>query len=95
MHWMMVINMDHNDIWKEKSRLERERGVKLREFLADYDSKVYNPNIKQLQENCEKLGHEYSFHGYNFIKSYTIIDVSCAIYKCNYCGASKQEEINE
>ena len=77
--------MNHDDIWKEKSRLDRERGVKLREFLKDYDSKVYDPYIKTLRENCEKLGHKFSFHGYNLTSS-------DKIYKCNYCGVSRHEE---
>jgi hypothetical protein len=77
--------MNHDDILKEKSRLDRERGVKLREFLKEYDSRVYDPAVKRLRENCEKLGHKYSYHGYNFVRSHTI-------YKCNHCGISKHEE---
>lgn len=77
--------MNHDDIWKEKSRLDRERGVKLREFLKDYDSRVYDPSIKILRENCKKLGHKYSFDGYNLTNSHRI-------YKCNYCGVSKHEQ---
>lgn len=77
--------MSHNDIWKEKLDLDKERNSKLREFLAGYDSKIYNPALKQLRENCKQLGHKFSFHGYN-------LDSSHRIYKCNYCGVSRHEE---
>ena len=81
----MVINMDHNDIWKEKLELDKARRSALNIFLNDYDSKIYNPAIKKIREKCKRLGHKFSFHGYN-------LDSSHRIYKCNYCGVSKHEE---
>ena len=54
MHWMMVINMDHNDIWKEKLELDKARRHKLNEFLSEYDSQIYNPAIKKIRENSKK-----------------------------------------
>lgn len=44
---MMVINMDHNDIWKEKLELDKARRSSLNMFLNDCDSKIYNPAIKK------------------------------------------------
>lgn len=82
---MMVIDMNHKEIEEEKLKLWKERNSKMREFLNDYDSRVYDPAMKTLRENCKKLGHKYSFHGYN-------LDNSHRIYKCNYCGLSKHEE---
>ena len=42
---MMAINMDHNDIWKEKLELDKARRSKLNEFLSEYDAQIYNPAI--------------------------------------------------
>lgn len=77
--------MNHNDIWKTKLELDKARRSALSVFLNDYDSKVYDPSMKELRENCKKLGHKFSFHGYN-------LDSSHKIYKCNFCGVSKHEE---
>lgn len=77
--------MDHNDILKEKSNLNKERGYKLREFLHDYDSRIYNPAMKQLRENCKKIGHKYIARKYNIMGH--------IIYECYYCGVSKHEKM--
>jgi len=77
--------MNHNDIWKEKLELDKARRSALNIFLNDYDSKIYNPAVKKIREKCKKLGHKFSFHGYN-------LDSSHRIYKFNCCGVSKHEE---
>jgi len=77
--------MNHNDIWKTKLELDKARRSALNIFLNDYDSKVYNPAIKKIREKCKKLGHKFSFHGYN-------LDSSHRIYRCNFCGVGKHEE---
>ena len=81
----MVINMDHNDIWKEKLELDKARRSALNIFLNDYDSKIYNPAIKKIREKCKRLGHKFSFHGYD-------LDSLHRIYRCNYCGVIKNKE---
>lgn len=77
--------MNHNDIWLSKAKLDKERHIKMREFLADYDSKVYDPAIKKVREDCKTLGHKYSFRKFN-------CDHSHEIYQCDYCGVSKHNE---
>jgi hypothetical protein len=77
--------MNHQQIYDQKTKLLEERNSKMREFLRDYDDKIYNPAIKKIKQECEKIGHRFSFHGYNLVRSYRI-------YKCDYCGASKNKE---
>lgn len=77
--------MNHKEIEEKKLKLWKERNSKMRDFLRDYDVKIYDPAMQDLRENCKKLGHEFTFHCYN-------IDHSHRIYKCNYCGVNKHEE---
>lgn len=77
--------MNHNDIWLSKAKLDKERHIKMREFLADYDSKVYNPSLKKLREDCKTLGHKYIARKYNIMGH--------IIYECDYCGVSKHEKM--
>lgn len=77
--------MNHQEITNEKIKLWEERNSKMREFLRDYDNRIYNPAIKTIIQECEKIGHKFSFHSYNLVRSHRI-------YKCDYCGISKSEE---
>jgi hypothetical protein len=79
--------MIHQQIYDEKLKLWEERNSKMREFLRDYDNRIHNPAMKKIRQECEKIGHKFSFHGYNLVRSHRL-------YKCDYCGISKSEEDN-
>lgn len=49
----------------ERNKLDITRGDKMREFLKEYDAKFHDPEIKKLQEICEKtVGHKWIEDGY-------------------------------
>lgn len=75
--------MNHKDIRTEKLKLDRERRQKLEKFLDEYDGKFYDPELKKLQENCEKLGHNFVFTNFG--------PVGDAFYHCEHCGKTKFE----
>lgn len=69
-------------ITTERNKLDIARGDKLREFLKEYDAKFHEPEIKKIQENCEKIvGHKWVQDGY------TIGDFE--IKKCELCHLTK------
>ena len=78
------IYMNHQQIYDQKIKLSEERNSKMREFLRDYDNRIYNPAMKKIRQECKTIGHKFSFHSYNLVRSH-------CIYKCDYCGASKYE----
>lgn len=51
--------------------------------MDSYDSNIHDPALKQLQEECEKLGHKF------VIRSFTVGHY--AYYSCDYCGFEKIE----
>lgn len=75
--------MNHQEITNEKIKLWEERNSKMSEFLRDYDNRIHNPATKKIRQECEKIGHQFSFNGYNLVRSHII-------YKCDYCGISKE-----
>lgn len=49
----------------ERNKLDIARGDKMREFLKEYDAKIHDPEIKKLQETCEKtVGHKWIEDGF-------------------------------
>lgn len=49
----------------ERNKLDIARSDKMREFLKEYDAKFHDPEIKKLQETCEKtIGHKWIKDGY-------------------------------
>lgn len=49
----------------ERNKLDIVRGDKMREFLKEYDANFHDPEIKKLQETCEKtVGHKWIEDGY-------------------------------
>ena len=51
--------------------------------MDSYDSNIHDPALKQLQEECEKLGHKFVFQQFT-VGRY-------AYYSCDYCGFAKIE----
>jgi hypothetical protein len=66
----MVIEMSQPidqeiQIITEINKLNIARGDKMRDFLKEYDAKFHDPEIKKVQENCEKnIGHKWVEDGY-------------------------------
>lgn len=82
--------MNHDDIWSESVKIDRERRQKRKELMEEYDSKFYYPELKKLQENCEKLGHSFVFTKFgSCLPNRTLGD---AFYHCEYCGKIKLEK---
>ena len=80
-------NMNHNDIWLEKAKLDKARRQHREELMKDYDSNIYEPAKKNLIELCgENTGHKYSCGGYNYLKT-------AIMYSCEYCGHNKMEDV--
>lgn len=66
----------------ERNKLDIARGDKLREFLKEYDAKFHEPEIKKIQENCEKtVGHKWVQDGYTI--------GGFEIKKCQLCHLTK------
>jgi hypothetical protein len=66
----------------EINKLNIARGDKMREFLKEYDAKFHDPEIKKVQENCEKtIGHKWIKDG----------DTICGLEanKCELCKLTK------
>lgn len=51
--------------------------------MDSYDSNIHDPALKQLQEECKKLGHKF------VIRSFTV--GYYAYCSCDYCGFGKIE----
>ena len=69
--------MNHNDIWTERVRLQRERMKKRIEIMEPYD-RFYDSRLHELQKKCEILGHNFHFSSFNVIGELICI--------CEYCG---------
>ena len=41
--------------------LELERKTAMAELMRDFDSNYYYPNLREIQGECSKLGHKWSF----------------------------------
>jgi len=68
----------HDEIWRERNALNRERLEFMAEALKDFD-KQYCPKVRALQDRCAAIGHvRGSFHTNGL--------GSCWFY-CNQCGA--------
>jgi hypothetical protein len=66
----------------ERNKLNIARGDKMRVFLKEYDSKFHEPEIKKIQETCEKtIGHKWIDNGY------TLFGIK--MEKCELCHLTK------
>lgn len=54
-----------NQIWKELLHIRMERSAKQQELMESYDSTVYLPQLKALQERCAALGHSKELRYHN------------------------------
>ncbi len=58
---------DKKEIWQRSGEIERARRDKQHELMEVYDRDVYYPAMKQLREECSKLGHSGGkFHNNGF-----------------------------
>jgi hypothetical protein len=58
---------DKKEIWQRSGEIERARRDKQHELMEAYDRTVYYPAMKQLREECSKLGHsDGKFHNNGF-----------------------------
>ena len=76
--------MSGKNIWTRRHEIDKARQEKMKEVMAEYDRKVYNPARKQLVEDCEKEGHtQGKFH-----------DNECGWtwWWCGKCGTSFNKE---
>ena len=77
--------MNHDDIWKKLIELKKERRKILSQCMDEYDSTMYDPTLRQLQEECGKLGHKFVFLGCTRGLFYN------EKYSCEYCDLEKRE----
>ena len=72
--------MEQKDIAKRIRELQRGRGLRLKELMAEYDAEVYYPERANLVKACEELGHHRgSFHDNG---------LGWAWWWCSVCGSS-------
>jgi len=76
--------MNHDDIWTKSLQLKKARREHMSKCMDSYDSNIHDPALKQLQEECEKLGHKFVFQQFT-VGHY-------AYYSCDYCGFAKIEK---
>ena len=72
--------MEQKDIAKRIRELQRERGQRLKELMAEYDAEVYYQERTILVKACEELGH----HRGNFHDN----GLGWAWWWCSVCGSS-------
>jgi hypothetical protein len=76
--------MSDKNIWTRRHEIDKARQEKMKEVMAEYDRKVYNPARKQLVEDCEKEGHtQGKFHDNGFGWTW---------WYCGKCGTSFNKE---
>jgi hypothetical protein len=75
---------EHTEIWRERFRIDSARREKLHEAMDEYDTTIYIPAVKALQERCEKLGHVRGKLHDN--------GLGWTWYYCNQCGAAFDKE---
>lgn len=76
--------MSDKNIWTRRHEIDKARQEKMKEVMAEYDRKVYNPARKQLVEDCEKEGHtQGKFHDNGWGWTW---------WWCGKCGASFNKE---
>jgi hypothetical protein len=59
-------SLTHSDISTKRWQLSKDRTKKQMELMKEYDEKVFRPALKQLKEDCGKLGHvegEWYYNG--------------------------------
>ena len=72
--------MEQKDIAKRIRELQRERGQRLKELMAEYDAEVYYPERAKLVKACEEQGHHRgSFHDNG---------LGWVWWWCSVCGSS-------
>jgi hypothetical protein len=76
--------MSDKNIWTRRYEIDKARQEKMKEVMAEYDRKVYNPARKQLVEDCEKEGHtQGKFHDNGWGWTW---------WWCGKCGTSFNKE---
>jgi hypothetical protein len=76
--------MSDKSIWTRRYEIDKARQEKMKEVMAEYDRKVYNPARKQLVEDCEKEGHtQGKFHDNGWGWTW---------WWCGKCGTSFNKE---
>jgi hypothetical protein len=71
-------------VWREYSRIRRERSAKMAKAMEKYDKTVYLPALVALRQRCGKNGHAKGKTHYNgWGGSFT---------HCNLCGTLMPEE---
>ena len=64
-----------NNIRKLRKDLENSRIDYQRSFMREYNKNIYLPALRKLQEECEKIGHNFD-------------SLNSEYYFCQYCGKS-------
>lgn len=77
--------MNHDDIWRERIRIDRVRRRELEKRMDEYDHCIHYPALKQLRDDCGALGHNFVFKSFG--------PVGNPWYICEYCGLTKVEDI--
>lgn len=73
-----------SQIWHERHRIDAARREKLHEAMDEYDTTVYFPAVKALQERCAAIGHKRGqFHDNG---------LGWTWFYCNQCGARMEIE---
>jgi hypothetical protein len=76
--------MSDKNIWTRRYEIDKARQEKMKEVMAEYDRKVYNPARRQLVEDCEKEGHtQGKFHDNGWGWTW---------WWCGKCGTSFNKE---
>lgn len=72
--------MTHNDIWTRRHALDKTRREHIREVMKDYDILHYVA-VRELQEQCEALGHKWKFTNLG--------PLGDPWFHCSSCGKSR------
>jgi transposase len=78
------MTITHTEINKQRRLLEKERREVTKKLMEEYD-KTYYARMKEIREECGKLGHNFLFSHFG--------PVGHPWSYCTYCGASKVEGI--
>lgn len=75
------------EILQETSQCHSSRARYLEEVTGTYDTEVYLPALRKVQEKCGEVGHLWNEKGLDRMATHTL-------YYCSVCGKNKKEPID-
>lgn len=72
----------HEQIAKAIRIIEKERRTAMEDAMRDFDENYYIPNVKEIRDACDAIGHEWRFSHYGPMHDPWFMCDACRMMEC-------------